>query len=55
MTALSELRFTEAGIDELPRVATLAERIWWAVYPPIIGERQVQYMLARMYDLETLR
>lgn len=50
-----DLVLVEAGDGELPLVAALAERIWWAVYPPIIGEHQVRYMLARMYDLETLR
>lgn len=55
MSTPSDLLLTEVGIEDLSQVAALAERIWWAVYPPIIGERQVRYMLARMYDLETLR
>lgn len=45
----------EAGETELATVAELAERIWWAVYPPIIGDAQVRYMLERMFSPESLR
>jgi len=55
MTVMSELLLTQAGVEDLPQVAALAERVWWTVYPPIIGEAQVRYMLARMYDLDALR
>jgi GNAT superfamily N-acetyltransferase len=39
----------------LPLVADLAESIWWQCYPPIIGARQVHYMLGRGYALPSLR
>lgn len=39
----------------LPRVADLAESIWWQCYPPIIGADQVHYMLGRGYALPSLR
>lgn len=39
----------------LPRVADLAESIWWRCYPPIIGAEQVHYMLGRGYALPSLR
>jgi len=46
---------TEAGTGDLTLIADLAERIWWAVYPPIIGADQVRYMLERMYAAEALQ
>ena len=44
-----------AGESDLPVIAALAERIWWQVYPPIIGAAQVHYMLGRGYALPALR
>ncbi|MCL7744958.1 GNAT family N-acetyltransferase [Guyparkeria hydrothermalis] len=41
--------------SELPVIAALAERVWWQVYPPIIGAAQVHYMLGRGYALSALR
>ncbi|WP_197408138.1 MULTISPECIES: GNAT family N-acetyltransferase [unclassified Guyparkeria] len=43
-----------ADVD-LATIAALAERIWWQVYPPIIGAAQVHYMLGRGYALPSLR
>jgi ribosomal protein S18 acetylase RimI-like enzyme len=33
--------------QEVAAVARLAEEIWWEHFPPIIGDAQVAYMLAR--------
>jgi ribosomal protein S18 acetylase RimI-like enzyme len=44
-----------AVLDDLPRIAGLAEFIWWRCYPPIIGSAQVHYMLGRGYALPALR
>jgi len=41
--------------EELKIVRHLAERIWNDHYVEIIGQEQVDYMLGRMYDLESLR
>lgn len=35
-------------------IAELANEIWHEHYPPIIGEKQVKYMLEKMYSLEVL-
>ena len=43
------------NIEELKIVRHLAERIWNDHYVEIIGQDQVDYMLGRMYDLESLR
>ena len=39
---------------ELQMVQDLARKIWNAHYVSIIGQEQVNYMLGRMYDLESL-
>lgn len=49
------LALDPASATELPVIAALAERIWWQVYPPIIGAAQVHYMLGRGYALPALR
>ncbi len=40
--------------SELKKLAELAARIWNVHYPPIIGQKQVDYMLAMMYSQENL-
>jgi GNAT superfamily N-acetyltransferase len=44
-----------AGLDDLPAIRDLAKVIWHEHYPSIISREQIDYMLARMYDVETLR
>ena len=51
----SGIALTPAEDADLPTIAALAERIWWQVYPPIIGAAQVHYMLGRGYALPALR
>ena len=41
--------------SDLPALAELAGVIWRACYPGIISREQIEFMLARMYALETLR
>ena len=45
----------QATETDLPAIARLAEVIWRAHYPGIISTEQIDYMLARMYSLETMR
>jgi GNAT superfamily N-acetyltransferase len=40
---------------DLPAIAELAGVIWRSHYPGIISTAQIDYMLAKMYSLETLR
>lgn len=40
--------------DDLKTVSLLAREIWNEHYIPIIGKEQVDYMLAKMYNLESL-
>lgn len=44
-----------ASETDLPAIASLAGVIWHAHYPGIISTEQIDYMLADMYSLETLR
>jgi ribosomal protein S18 acetylase RimI-like enzyme len=49
------VRILPATEEHLPALADLAEIIWRQHYPGIISLEQIEYMLARMYSLETLR
>ena len=44
-----------ASETDLPAIARLVGVIWRAHYPGIISAEQIDYMLAKMYSLETLR
>lgn len=44
-----------AGEEHLRAIADLAGVIWRACYPGIISRAQIEYMLARMYALDTMR
>jgi ribosomal protein S18 acetylase RimI-like enzyme len=40
---------------DLPSIAALAGVIWRACYRGIISDEQIEYMLKRMYSIETMR
>lgn len=44
-----------AGEEDVETISRLAGDIWRACYPDILSAEQIEYMLARMYSLETLR
>ena len=44
-----------ARSEHLPEIAALAALIWRAHYPGIISLEQIEYMLARRYDVEVMR
>jgi ribosomal protein S18 acetylase RimI-like enzyme len=48
-------RILAATVADLPTIARLAGIIWRAHYPGIISTEQIEYMLGKMYSLETLR
>ena len=48
-------RIVPAVEADLSALAELAGVIWRACYPGIISQEQIEFMLARMYDRETLR
>lgn len=48
--------FREIKSDEdIKILAALARKIWKAYYPPIIGQKQVDYMLKKMYSFKSLK
>jgi GNAT superfamily N-acetyltransferase len=40
--------------DDIADVATLAARVWWAHYPGIISDAQIEFMLRQRYDAAVL-
>jgi GNAT superfamily N-acetyltransferase len=51
----SGVTFELVGTEHLHGVHELAHAIWPRVYPGIISEAQIDYMLRQRYDLEVLR
>jgi ribosomal protein S18 acetylase RimI-like enzyme len=49
------MHITKVNSDELSKIQTMANVIWNQHYPSIIGQEQVDYMLDRMYDLNSLQ
>lgn len=47
-----EITFKKATETETPLIRHLAEKIWKEHYTPIIGEKQVEYMLQTIYSEE---
>jgi ribosomal protein S18 acetylase RimI-like enzyme len=55
LSAQSDLVIVRATLPDLPGIASLANQIWRAHYPGIISPAQIEYMLARMYAIETMQ
>src|SRR3974390_1621036 len=53
--AAKQAKIIPAAEQHLPVIAELAGVIWRACYPNIISHAQIEYMLARLYHLDTLR
>jgi diamine N-acetyltransferase len=51
----SQAEIHPVGEEHLPALAELAGVIWRRHYPGIISHEQIDYMLGKMYSLETLR
>lgn len=49
------VQIVPATEEHLPALAELAGLIWRQHYPGIISPAQIEYMLAKMYSLDTLR
>jgi diamine N-acetyltransferase len=50
----NERLIVPASGKHLAEIAALAGVVWRAHYPGIISREQIEYMLARMYDLEVM-
>lgn len=51
---MTSYTFKNVTSSDLVVVQELADKIWKVVYPPIIGDEQVEYMLEKMYSIESL-
>ena len=49
------VQILRADVEHLPALAQLAAVIWRRHYPRIISHGQIEFMLAQMYSLDTLR
>src|SRR5688572_9808384 len=49
------IQIVPAGLGDVHEIARLAGVVWHAHYPGIISREQIDYMLAKMYDLDVLR
>lgn len=49
------LELVKAEQEDLATIAKLAKQIWNIHYPPIIGQAQVDYMLERFYNFDSLK
>lgn len=50
----SSLLLNPVSPSDINQIAELAKIIWQKHYPPIIGQEQVDYMLQKMYNPESL-
>lgn len=48
------LRLIPVSEKDVEKIQNLASGIWWKYYPPIIGFKQVQYMLDKFYSTESI-
>lgn len=48
------LELVKAEAGDLETIANLAKQIWNIHYPPIVGQAQVDYMLERFYNYNSL-
>jgi len=44
----------QAGVSDIPIIRAITMQVWPQTYIPIVGERQVNYMLGRFYTPEAL-
>ncbi len=48
------VQLAKASPEDIPLLRRLATEIWWAHYPGIISDAQIEYMLEWMYSAEKL-
>ena len=51
---MQDVKLKEADITDIDRITELAKLVWNQHYPAIIGQDQVDYMLAMMYSKTSL-
>lgn len=48
------MEIEKATTKDIPLIREIGTQTYWATYPPILGEEQVQYMLDRFYTPDAL-
>jgi len=51
---MQPIKLKAAGIETIDTIAALAKLIWNQHYPSIIGQKQIDYMLGKLYNRESL-
>lgn len=54
MVDISSLKIGKVNAENLSEVIHLAELIWWDHFPGIISNDQIEYMLSRGYNQDTI-
>ena len=49
-----DISFKQADLSDIPIIRSLAAKIWWAHYPDIITNDQIEYMLEMMYSEKSI-
>lgn len=49
-----QIHLQTANVADIPKIRELAQKIWWAHYPEIISDEQIEYMLDMMYSPDSL-
>jgi GNAT superfamily N-acetyltransferase len=49
------IRIESANTGDAALIRQLAEAVWWPTYSPILSEEQINYMLGKIYDLNTIQ
>lgn len=55
MTEQRKISIRRLKVDELPVVTDIARKTWPSAYSGIISDYQIEYMLNRMYSLQTMQ
>src|SRR6202008_1160650 len=44
----------QATLSDLETIIEIAERTWWATYSPILEKEQIEFMLNKIYSVESI-
>jgi len=51
---LRSMTIEDAYLNQIPIIQDIAEKTWWPTYSPFIEDKQIRFMLDRIYSRETL-
>jgi len=50
----AEVMLQKVSRKNLPKVRAMTEEVWWHHFPGILSEKQIAYMLSRLYSVEAM-